>query len=116
MSDETLVLGLGISGCAASEGLISRGYKVCAVDDSPSESINEWANKLSLELLRMTGGKIFFKDFHKLLLVLVFQIYILSSQLLPELDRQLLMKVTLLVNGMKDLDVQLLELMEKQLL
>ena len=51
MSDETLVLGLGISGCAASEALISRGYKICAVDDSPSESINEWANKLSLELL-----------------------------------------------------------------
>ena len=51
MSDETLVLGLGISGCAASEGLILRGYKICAVDDSPSEFIYEWANKLSLELL-----------------------------------------------------------------
>jgi len=51
MSDETLVLGLGISGCAASEALISRGYKICAVDDLPSEFINEWANKLSLELL-----------------------------------------------------------------
>ena len=50
MGDETLVLGLGISGCAASEALISRDYKVCAVDDSPSEFINEWANKLSLEL------------------------------------------------------------------
>ena len=51
MNDETLVLGLGISGCAASEALISRGYKICAVDDSPSEFINEWADKLSLELL-----------------------------------------------------------------
>ena len=50
MGDETLVLGLGISGCAASEALLSRGYKVCAVDDSPSESIKGWANKLSLEL------------------------------------------------------------------
>ncbi len=50
MGDETLVLGLGITGCAASEALISRGHEVCAVDDSPSESIKEWANKLSLEL------------------------------------------------------------------
>ena len=50
MDDETLVLGLGISGCAASEALLSRSYKVCAVDDSPSESIKEWANNLSLEL------------------------------------------------------------------
>jgi UDP-N-acetylmuramoylalanine--D-glutamate ligase len=51
MGDETLVLGLGITGCAASEALISRGYKICVVDDSPSKFINEWANKLSLELL-----------------------------------------------------------------
>ena len=51
MGDETLVLGLGISGCAASEALISRGYRICVVDDSPSKLINEWANNLSLELL-----------------------------------------------------------------
>ena len=51
MSEEILVLGLGVSGCAASEALISRGYKVCAVDDYLSESIHEWADDLYLELL-----------------------------------------------------------------
>ena len=51
MSEEILVLGLGVSGCAASEALISRGYKVCVVDDYLSESIHEWADDLSLELL-----------------------------------------------------------------
>jgi len=51
MSEEILVLGLGVSGCAASEALISRGYNVCVVDDYLSESIHEWADDLSLELL-----------------------------------------------------------------
>ena len=51
MSDETLVLGLGVSGCAASEALISRDYKISVVDDFPSEAIKNWAEKLSLELL-----------------------------------------------------------------
>ncbi len=51
MSEEILVLGLGVSGCAASEALISRGYKVSAVDDYLSESIHEWADDLSLDLL-----------------------------------------------------------------
>ena len=51
MSEEILVLGLGVSGCAASEALISRGYNVCVVDDYISESIHEWADALSLELL-----------------------------------------------------------------
>jgi len=51
MNEETLVLGLGISGCAASEALVSRGYKVSAIDDYPSESIYEWAEDLSLDLL-----------------------------------------------------------------
>ena len=51
MSEEILVLGLGVSGCAASEALISRGYNVCVVDDYLSESIHEWADDLSLDLL-----------------------------------------------------------------
>ena len=51
MSEEILVLGLGVSGCAASEALISRGYNVCVVDDYLSESIHEWADDLYLELL-----------------------------------------------------------------
>ena len=51
MSDETLVLGLGDSGCAASEALVSRGYDVCVVDDFPAEFIYEWAGNLSLEIL-----------------------------------------------------------------
>ena len=51
MSEDILVLGLGVSGCAASEALISRGYNVCVVDDYLSESIHEWADDLSLELL-----------------------------------------------------------------
>ena len=51
MSDETLVLGLGVSGCAASEALVSRGYDVCVVDDFPAEFIYEWAGNLSLEIL-----------------------------------------------------------------
>lgn len=51
MSDETLVLGLGVSGCAASEALISRDYKISVVDDFPSEAVKNWAEKLSLELL-----------------------------------------------------------------
>ena len=51
MSEEILVLGLGVSGCAASEALISRGYNVCVADDYLSESIHEWADDLSLELL-----------------------------------------------------------------
>ena len=51
MSEEILVLGLGVSGCAASEALISRGHNVCVADDYLSESIHEWADDLSLELL-----------------------------------------------------------------
>ena len=51
MSEDILVLGLGVSGCAASEALISRGYRVCAVDDHPTELIHEWAANLPLELL-----------------------------------------------------------------
>tara|TARA_X000001036_G_scaffold86557_1_gene78613 strand:- start:132 stop:1433 length:1302 start_codon:yes stop_codon:yes gene_type:complete len=51
MSEDILVLGLGVSGCAASEALISRGYRVCAVDDHPTDLIHEWAANLPLELL-----------------------------------------------------------------
>jgi UDP-N-acetylmuramoylalanine--D-glutamate ligase len=51
MSDETLVLGLGISGRAASEALVSRDYKTCVVDDSPSKAMYDWADNLSVEFL-----------------------------------------------------------------
>ncbi|MEC7899937.1 MAG: UDP-N-acetylmuramoyl-L-alanine--D-glutamate ligase [Actinomycetota bacterium] len=56
MTGATLVVGLGVSGTAAAEALVARGYETSVMDDSTKNWMYEWAEKLSVDFLEVPQG------------------------------------------------------------